>query len=76
MYIYGSPTKKIVKVSFVTINVNLHKYTCIRMMITHYAAPKSVSFEVQQPMKTSYEGMSEQTINVLIYYIYISWKSL
>ena len=48
-----------------TINVHLQKYTCIRMIIiTHYATPKSVSFEVQESMKTSYEAMSEQTINV------------
>ena len=49
-------TKKFVKVSHVTINVNLEKYAYIRMMNTHYDTPKSVSFEVQQSMKTSYEA--------------------
>ena len=38
--------------------------TCIRMMITHYAKPISVIFEAQQSVKTSYEAMSAQTINV------------
>ena len=59
--------KKLVKVSFVTINVKLQKYTCIRMMKTHYDTPKSVIFEVHQPMKTSCETMSEQTFNVQIF---------
>ena len=54
--------------SFVTINVKLQKYTCIRMMKTHYDIPKTVSFEVQQSMKTSYEAMSEHTIKVQIVY--------
>ena len=30
----------------------------------HYDAYESVNFEVQQSMKTSYETMSEQNINV------------
>ena len=65
MYIHGSPiNKKIHKVIFVTIYVNLQKYIRIRMIKTHYSTPKSGSFEVQQSMKTSFEGMSEQTINV------------
>ena len=34
------------------------------MMKTHYGTPKSISFEVQQSIKTSFEAMSEQTINV------------
>jgi len=42
------------KVSFVTINVALQRCTCIHMMKTHYDTPKSVSFEVQQSMQTSY----------------------
>ena len=42
------------KVSFVMINVALLKYTCIYMMKTHYDTPKIVSYEVQQPMETSY----------------------
>ena len=33
-------------------------------MKTHYGAPKSVSFEVQQSMKTKYEAMILQTNNV------------
>ena len=49
---------------FVTINVKIQNYTNIRMMKTHYDTPKSVSFEVQQSMKKSYEAMSEQTNNV------------
>ena len=53
--------KKIVKVSLVTINVKVLKYTFNRMMKTHYDTHKSVSFEVQHSMKTSYEAMSKQT---------------
>ena len=34
------------------------------MMKTHFDTPKSVSFEVPQSMKTSYEAVSEQTTNV------------
>ena len=34
------------------------------MMNTYYDTPKSVSFEVQQSMKISYEAMIEQTLNV------------
>ena len=64
VHFWFSYKKKLVKVSFVTITVNLQKYACIRIMITRYATPKNVSFEVQQSMKTSYEAMSEQTIDV------------
>ena len=39
----------------------------IRMMKTPYDTPENVSFEVQQSTKTSYEAMSEQTINVYIF---------
>ena len=42
----------------------IEKYTYNRMMKTHYHTPKSVNFEVQQSMKTSYEAMNEQTINI------------
>ena len=42
------------------------------MMKMHYVTPKNVSFEVQQSMKTSYEAKGEQTINVKIFYIYLS----
>ena len=54
--------KKVIEVSFATINVKLQKYTCIRIMKTQYDTPKQVWIEVQQSMKTSYEAMSEQTI--------------
>ena len=64
MYNYGSSIKKIAKVSFVTNNVKLKNYTCIRMMETQYDTPKSISFEVQQSLKTSYEAVSAQTTNV------------
>ena len=37
------------------------------MMKAHYVTPENVSFEVYQSMKTSYEVMSEQTINVYIF---------
>ena len=50
--------------SFVTINVELQKYTCNRKTQTHHDKPKTISFEVQQYMKTSYEAVSEQTTNV------------
>ena len=40
------------------------KYKCVRMMKRHYVKPKGMSFEVQQPMKTPQEVLSEQTINV------------
>ena len=50
--------KKLVKVTFVTINVKLQKYTCTRMLKTYYDISKSMSSEVQQSMKTSYEEMS------------------
>ena len=40
-------------------------------MNTHYVTPKTVSFGVQQSMKTSYEAMSEQITKVEIIYIYI-----
>ena len=33
-------------------------------MNTHYDTPKSVSFKAQHSLKTSYEAMSEQTINI------------
>ena len=39
-------------------------YKHIRKKKTHYVTPKSVNFEVQQSMKTSYEAMNEQTINI------------
>ena len=42
-------------------------YMHLRMMKTHYDTPENVSFEVQQFMKTSYEAISEQTINVYIF---------
>ena len=64
--------KKLVKVSFVTIIVKLQKYTCKRIMKTHYDTPKSVCFEVQQSMKTSCEAINEHTINVQIFYINFS----
>ena len=38
----------------------------------HYDSPENVSFEVQLSMKTSYEAMSEQTINVCIVLFYMS----
>ena len=50
--------------SFVTENVKPQKCTCIRIKKTHYVTPKSVSFEVEQSMKTSYEALIEQTINI------------
>ena len=50
--------------SFVATNVKLQKITCIRMIKTLCDTPKSVSYEVQQSMKTSHEAISEQTINV------------
>ena len=66
MYICGFAMKKLpTKVmSFVQINVKLIKITSVRMMKTYSVTPKSVSFEVQQSMKTSYKIMSEQTIIV------------
>ena len=65
IYIYGSLVKKnIVKITFVTINVKLQKYACNCMIKTHYDTPKCVSLEVQQSMKTSYEAVNEQTLNV------------
>ena len=64
MHIYWSLIKKIVKLSFVTINVKLQKNKWIRLIETHYVTPKSVSFEIQQSMKTSYEAMSEHTTTV------------
>ena len=36
----------------------------MRMMKTHYHTPKSVSLEVNQCIKKSYEAMSEQAIIV------------
>ena len=36
------------------------------MMKSHYDTHKSLSYEVQQSIKTLYEVMSEQTINVCI----------
>ena len=68
--------KKLVKKSFVTINVKVQKYMCIRMMKTHYNTSKSVSFEVHQSIKASYEAMSEQTMTAQILYIYIYLKSV
>ena len=50
--------KKLLKVSYVTNDVNLQKKTCLLMMKTHYDSPKSVSFEVQSSMESSYETMS------------------
>ena len=45
-------------------------------MIKHYATPKSISFEVQESMKTSYEAMSEQTINVKNLFTFILVENL
>ena len=42
------------------------------MLKMHYGTPKSDSFEIQLFSKTSYEAMSEQTINVETFYIYMS----
>ena len=42
------------------------------MMKTHYDAPKSESFDVQQPMKKSFEAGGEQNTSVYIFYTYIS----
>ena len=63
MYNNGSVLKKFIKVSFVTFNLKLQKYTCIRMLKTHNDSPKSVTVEVQQSVKTSNGVMNEQTIN-------------
>ena len=49
-------------------NICMH----IRMMKTHCDTPENVNFEVQKSMITSYEAVSEQTINVYIFYFYMS----
>ena len=41
------------------------------MMKTHNVTPKSVSFEVQQSMKTPYEAMNEHIFNVYTFYIHV-----
>ena len=46
------------------------------MMKKHYDTPESVSFEVHKYMKTSCEAMSEENINVQIFYITFSWNSV
>ena len=69
VYISFTYKKKLVNLTFVTVNVKVQKYTCIHTIETHYDTPKSVTFEIQQSMKTSYETMSEQ------YKQRISWSS-
>ena len=56
--------KKLIEVSFVTISVKLHKYTCVPIIKTQYDKPKSVSLEVQKSLKTLRKAMSDQTFNV------------
>ena len=62
--LWVSNKKKLIKVSFVPINIKLQKCKCTRMMKIHYVTPKIVSFQVQQSMKTSYEAMIELNIDV------------